>query len=60
MTNFQNKNLISWKQFILGTLVISIFAPFLFGLLLKIVFSLHITVQLFDNNDSLEIAKNFY
>ncbi len=31
-----------------------------FGLLLKIVFSLHITVQLFDNNDSLEIAKNFY
>ncbi|MCX2829185.1 type II CAAX endopeptidase family protein [Bacillus pseudomycoides] len=59
MTNFQNKNLISWKQFILGTLVISIFAPFLFGLLLKIVFSLHITVQLFDNNDSLEIAKNF-
>ncbi|MCX2829570.1 type II CAAX endopeptidase family protein [Bacillus pseudomycoides] len=59
MNNLQNQNLISLKQFILGALLILIFAPFLFGLLLKIVFSLHFTEQSFDNNDSLEITKFF-
>lgn len=59
MTDLQNQNLISWKQFILGTLVISIFAPLFFGLLLKMVFSLHVTEQLFVTNDKLEIVKNF-
>ncbi|WP_237982696.1 CPBP family intramembrane glutamic endopeptidase [Bacillus thuringiensis] len=59
MTNLHNQNLTSLKQFILGTLLISMFAPFLFGLLLKIVFSLHFTEHFFDNNDSLEITKIF-
>ncbi|PER82294.1 CPBP family intramembrane glutamic endopeptidase [Bacillus cereus] len=59
MTPLQNQNIISLKQFILGTLLILMFAPFLLGLLLKMVFALHCTEQLFDNNSSLEITKNF-
>nr|WP_243521920.1 hypothetical protein [Bacillus pseudomycoides] len=58
MTNSHNQNLISWKQFILGTLVISIFVPMILGISLKIVFSSHAIKQSF-NNTSLEVLENF-
>ncbi|EJR54182.1 hypothetical protein IIO_05792 [Bacillus cereus VD115] len=59
MINLNKKNLISLHQFILGVLILLIIAPFLLGLSLKIVFSLHFIEQLFINNNSLEIIKKF-
>ncbi|PFK46986.1 CPBP family intramembrane metalloprotease [Bacillus cereus] len=58
MTNLHKQNIISWKQFILGTLVISIFVPMILGISLKIVFSSNVIKQAF-NNSSLEILENF-
>ncbi|OOR02815.1 CAAX protease [Bacillus mycoides] len=58
MTNLHNQNLISWKQFILGSLLISFFAPMILGISLKIVFSSHAIKQSF-NDSSLDILENF-
>ncbi|KFN02083.1 CPBP family intramembrane metalloprotease [Bacillus clarus] len=58
MTNLHKQNIISWKQFILGILVISFFLPIILGIPIKLVFSSNTIKQSF-NNSSLEILKNF-
>lgn len=58
MTNLHKQNMISWKQFILGILVISFFSPIILGIPIKLVFSSNAIKQSF-NNSSLEILKNF-
>ncbi len=58
MTNLHKQNMISWKQFILGILVISFFSPIILGIPIKLVFSSNAIKQSI-NNSSLEILENF-
>lgn len=58
MTTLQNKNPTTWKQFILGSLAISLFAPIIIGILLKIVFSLD-SIQKAYSTEAIKILQNF-
>ncbi|MCR6850511.1 CPBP family intramembrane glutamic endopeptidase [Bacillus sp. IBL03825] len=58
MTNLQDQNFITWKQFISGSLIISIIVPIVIGISLRIVFSLNFIQQAYNNN-TLKISENF-
>ncbi|TKH18979.1 CPBP family intramembrane metalloprotease [Bacillus wiedmannii] len=58
MTNFQDQNRITWKQFISGSVIISIIVPIVIGISLRILFALNFIQQTYNSN-TLKILEIF-